>query len=68
MANAGGSEFRNVTFPRYTGYGVKTMPGAREAIELKQWKDADAEIVRIATALDREAELVNRAADVLERQ
>jgi N-acetylated-alpha-linked acidic dipeptidase len=52
----------------YTGYGVKTMPGVREAIEQKQWKDADAQTVRIAAALDRETDLVNRAADVLERK
>jgi N-acetylated-alpha-linked acidic dipeptidase len=52
----------------YTGYGVKTMPGVREAIEQKQWKDADAEIVRVASALDREADLVTRAAAALERK
>jgi N-acetylated-alpha-linked acidic dipeptidase len=34
----------------YTGYGVKTMPGVREAIEQKDWALADAEIVRIAAA------------------
>jgi len=49
----------------YTGYGVKTMPGAREAIEQKQWADAEREISRIADALLREAELITRAADVL---
>jgi N-acetylated-alpha-linked acidic dipeptidase len=39
----------------YTGYGVKTLPGAREGIEQGQYKAADAEIVRIANALMREA-------------
>jgi hypothetical protein len=24
----------------YTGYGVKTIPGVREAIEQKKWKEA----------------------------
>jgi N-acetylated-alpha-linked acidic dipeptidase len=52
----------------YTGYGVKTMPGAREAIEQKAWKEAEAEIGRIAGALGKEAALVNRAADVLGRR
>jgi N-acetylated-alpha-linked acidic dipeptidase len=50
----------------YTGYGVKTMPAAREAIEQKAWKDADVEIGRVAAALAREAELVHRAASTLE--
>jgi N-acetylated-alpha-linked acidic dipeptidase len=51
----------------YTGYGVKTMPGVREAIEQKDWALADAEIVRIAAALVRESELVARAAALLEQ-
>ncbi len=50
----------------YTGYGVKTMPAAREAIEQKAWKDADVEIARVAAALAREAALVHHAASVLE--
>jgi N-acetylated-alpha-linked acidic dipeptidase len=28
----------------YTGYGVKTMPGIREAIEQKNWKEAQEQI------------------------
>ena len=51
----------------YTGYGVKTMPGVREAIEQKDWTLADMEIVRIAAALMREADLVTRAAVLLDR-
>lgn len=51
----------------YTGYGVKTMPGVREAIEQKDWTLADVEIVRIAAALMREADLVTRAAVLLDR-
>ena len=50
----------------YTGYGVKTMPGAREAIEQKSWAEADVEIGRIAVAVTREAKLVDRASDVIE--
>ena len=50
----------------YTGYGVKTLPGVREAIELKRWPEADAEIVRIATVLDAERALVDSAASQLE--
>jgi N-acetylated-alpha-linked acidic dipeptidase len=51
----------------YTGYGVKTMPGVREAIEQKDWKLADVEIGRASAALMRESELVTRAAEILER-
>jgi N-acetylated-alpha-linked acidic dipeptidase len=40
---------------------VKTIPGVREAIEQKDWKEADAQIVRVSAALEREAELLKRA-------
>ncbi|MGH7670015.1 MAG: transferrin receptor-like dimerization domain-containing protein, partial [Gemmatimonadaceae bacterium] len=51
----------------YTGYGVKTMPGAREAIEQGEWSMVNAQIARIADALSAEAALVNDAASTLER-
>ena len=50
----------------YTGYSVKTVPGVREAIEQKQYAEAEAEIVRAAAAIQREADLVNAAAGDLE--
>jgi N-acetylated-alpha-linked acidic dipeptidase len=43
----------------YTGYAVKTMPGVREAIEQKEYGEAESEIVRIARALEREAMLLD---------
>lgn len=46
----------------YTGYGVKTIPGVREAIEQKRWAEADVQIARAAKALEREAELLESAA------
>jgi N-acetylated-alpha-linked acidic dipeptidase len=46
----------------YTGYGVKTIPGVREAIEQGQWQDADKEITRAAAALEREATLISSIA------
>ncbi len=49
----------------YTGYGVKTMPGAREAIVQGTWSDVDGEIARIASALNREATLVSQLAGEL---
>jgi N-acetylated-alpha-linked acidic dipeptidase len=46
----------------YTGYGVKTIPGVREAIEQKRWAEADVQIARAAKVLEREAELLEGAA------
>jgi N-acetylated-alpha-linked acidic dipeptidase len=37
----------------YTGYGVKTVPGVREAIEQKNWTELNAQISEVAKALDR---------------
>jgi N-acetylated-alpha-linked acidic dipeptidase len=45
----------------YTGYGVKTIPGVREAIEQKRWTEADQQIVRVAKALQDEADLLDEA-------
>ncbi len=45
----------------YTGYGVKTIPGVREAIEQKKWKEADEQIGRVSEALEHEAELLRQA-------
>ncbi|HEY7289548.1 MAG TPA: transferrin receptor-like dimerization domain-containing protein [Vicinamibacterales bacterium] len=39
----------------YTGYGVKTMPGVREAIEQGQYQVVPGEIARVAKAIEREA-------------
>jgi N-acetylated-alpha-linked acidic dipeptidase len=50
----------------YSGYGAKTLPGAREAIELKRYSEADGEIARIAKALVAEAALVDDAAAELQ--
>jgi len=37
----------------YTGYGVKTLPGVREAIEQKDWKEAQEEILRLAATFEK---------------
>jgi N-acetylated-alpha-linked acidic dipeptidase len=51
----------------YSGYGVKTVPGVREAIEQKNYPEAEHEIARVATALEAEATLVESAAQALEK-
>ncbi|HEV2671239.1 MAG TPA: M28 family metallopeptidase [Gemmatimonadales bacterium] len=50
----------------YTGYGVKTLPGVREAIEQRNWKEADEQIQVVAGAVKADAELLERAAAQLE--
>ena len=49
----------------YTGYGVKTIPGVREAIEQKKWSEADEQIKRAAAAIEKEADLLKGATQLL---
>jgi N-acetylated-alpha-linked acidic dipeptidase len=51
----------------YTGYGVKTAPGVREAIEDKRYADVEREVVRVAAAISRETALLDGVAEDLER-
>ena len=51
----------------YTGYGVKTLPGVREAIEQKNWSEADQQIAATAQALAAHTNAINRAAEQLEK-
>lgn len=37
----------------YTGYGVKTIPGVREAIEQRNWKEAQEQIGVVAASLEK---------------
>jgi len=45
----------------YTGYGVKTIPGVREAIEERDWPEADIQIGRVAKALDALSAEIDKA-------
>lgn len=49
----------------YTGYGAKTLPGIREAIEQHNWTEAQEQIRIVAAAIDRVAAQVDRATAVL---
>jgi len=42
----------------YTGYGVKTLPGVREALEQRNWAEAEEQVKIAAEALDRLAALL----------
>ncbi len=46
----------------YTGYGVKTLPGIREAIEQRDWKEAEEQIAISASVIDRLASEIDKAA------
>lgn len=50
----------------YTGYGVKTMPGIREALETRNWEEARREMDRVVEALDSEIQLVRQSSAELE--
>ena len=49
----------------YTGYGVKTLPAVREAIEQKQWSAVDPQIARTAAAIEREVDALKTATKTL---
>ena len=43
----------------YTGYGVKTLPGIREAIEQRKWTEAQEQISVVAGALKKFTDYIN---------
>ncbi|HEY1792075.1 MAG TPA: transferrin receptor-like dimerization domain-containing protein [Opitutaceae bacterium] len=49
----------------YTGYGAKTMPAVREAIEQRRWAEAEAGIALVAGVLDGTALRIDEAAAAL---
>ena len=51
----------------YTGYGVKTLPGVREAIEERQWEEASQQIEILWEVIERFAGEVDRASAILDR-
>jgi N-acetylated-alpha-linked acidic dipeptidase len=51
-----------------TGYGVKTLPGVREAIEQRRWNDADAYAEITAQALLRYCDRLDDATALLSTQ
>ena len=48
----------------YTGYGVKTLPGVREAIEQRNWKEAEEQIVIVARVIDELATKIDEAVKI----
>jgi N-acetylated-alpha-linked acidic dipeptidase len=50
----------------YTGYGVKTLPGVREALELRKWDEAAAQAAIVAERLEALAGEVDRATGLVQ--
>jgi len=44
----------------YTGYGVKTLPGIREAIEERNWKEAQEQIEMVAGVINNLSAYLNK--------
>jgi N-acetylated-alpha-linked acidic dipeptidase len=48
----------------YTGYGVKTLPGIREAIEQRNWKEAQENIEIVSKTLEAYTQQVQHAVNI----
>lgn len=51
----------------YTGYGVKTLPGIREAIEQREWTETAVEIPLVSGTLENVARQIDRITEILNR-
>ena len=51
----------------YTGYGVKTLPAVREAIEERNFAEATAQIPKVAATIEAYAAEIEKAAAALEK-
>ncbi len=49
----------------YTGYGVKTLPGIREAIEQRNWKEAQENIEVVSKTMDAYTQQVQQAMNIM---
>lgn len=52
----------------YTGYGVKTIPAVREAIEQGKWQLAETSIDKVGKVLENEAAAIDAATTELEQR
>jgi N-acetylated-alpha-linked acidic dipeptidase len=60
--------FKNMIYApgAYTGYEAKPLPGALEAMDRKNWVEAESQIPREAQALDRERRLIDEMTATLQ--
>jgi len=52
----------------YTGYGVKTVPGVREAIEQRNWKEAAEQILIVSKSIENFAAEIDKATKTIGNQ
>ncbi|HEX7847874.1 MAG TPA: transferrin receptor-like dimerization domain-containing protein [Chitinophagaceae bacterium] len=52
----------------YTGYGVKTLPGIREAIEQRNWKEAQENIEVVSKTMDAYTSQVQQAVNIVTKK
>ena len=51
----------------YTGYGVKTLPAVREAVESRNWSEADKQTVVVANTLNNYSSQIDKAKELIEQ-
>ena len=49
----------------YTGYGVKTLPAIREAIEQRDWKEASEQIQIVSKTIENFAAEIDKATKLI---
>ncbi|MDT8070986.1 MAG: transferrin receptor-like dimerization domain-containing protein [Terriglobia bacterium] len=61
--------FKNMIYApgAYTGYGVKTLPAIREALEMKRWAQAEQGAAQVGEVLQNSAKAIEEAANMLEQ-
>lgn len=52
----------------YTGYGVKTLPGIREAIEQRNWKEAQDNIEIVSKTMEMYTAEIEKAKAIIEKK
>ncbi|MEO5948237.1 MAG: transferrin receptor-like dimerization domain-containing protein, partial [Chitinophagaceae bacterium] len=52
----------------YTGYGVKTLPGIREAIEQRNWKEAQENIEIVSKTMEMYTAEIEKAKTIIEKK
>jgi N-acetylated-alpha-linked acidic dipeptidase len=60
--------FKNMIYApgAYTGYEAKPLPGVLEALDRKNWTEAESQIPRAAAALERERKIVDEIANTID--
>ena len=52
----------------YTGYGVKTLPGIREGIEERNWKEAQENIEIVSKTIETYTKEIQKASSVISKK